>query len=288
MKYRTALFISILAMLLAACSGSKDAAATATREAEDTQVAVNVAETKEVSDSLTETAEAIAAQTEAVNLDNTATADARNAALTQQAAEIQAQRTANAATATAEAQPMLELITQLSQDGSISTSDGRLSRLDDFSESWAQINWFQWFQTGKSPANFVVKADVAWESASDKADWYTSGCGFVFRADREGDNFYMIYLALDGRVRLLRNRNGNLGEAGAKYYGNLDVPKGNAVFMLVVEGNKISAYVNGEPAFERTDNTHTEGRLAYTLISGTNKDFGTRCDMTDVWLWEIR
>lgn len=280
------IFLSVAA--LPACSGGRNAAATATQEAADTAVALSAAETKEVSDSLTATAAAIAAMTEAVEKSKLETSEAMNASLTERASTIEAQRTANAAAATAEAQPIVDLVAQLQSDGLMSDSNGRLTKLDDFKESWAQINWFQWFHTGETPENFMVTADVSWESASDKANWFTSGCGFVFRADRAGDNYYMIYLALDGRVRMLRKVNGNLGESGSKFYGKLDIPKGSAVFMLVVEGNKIRAFVNGDLAFEKIDNAHSEGSLAYTLISGTNKDFGTRCEMTNVWLWDLR
>jgi hypothetical protein len=287
MKIRNISATIFIAFLLGACSGGKEAAATATREAEDTAVAVGVAQTQAASDIIAFTADAIAAQTQSVFQNKTATGDALQAALTQKAVEIQAERTANVAAATSAAQPMMDLITQLSDEGILSTPNGRLTQLEDFHRSWAQIDWFTWYPSGHHPSNFVVKAKIAWETASDKANWYNSGCGFVFREDSSGDNFYAVYLALDGWVRMLRLVSGNLGHSGSSFYGKVDIPKGNADFMLIVDGNKIRAFVNDEMVFEKIDNAFSEGRLSFMLHSGTNKDFGTRCDMTDIWLWEI-
>ena len=60
-----------------------------------------------------------------------------------------------------------------------------------------------------------------------------------------------------------------------------------ADFTLIVNG--ISAYVlvNGEMAGEYTlaQSRPSLGGLGLTVLSGTNKDYGTRCEMTDLRLW---
>ncbi len=57
--------------------------------------------------------------------------------------------------------------------------------------------------------------------------------------------------------------------------------------MLVEEGGHIIYFVNGDKVLDRQDNQLTEGDLALTLVSGTNLDFGTRCTMTNIELWEF-
>jgi hypothetical protein len=63
-----------------------------------------------------------------------------------------------------------------------------------------------------------------------------------------------------------------------------------ADFTLIVKG--ISAYVLvddvlvGEYTLSQSKNLR--GGLGLTLLSGTNKDFGTRCEMTDIHVWTPR
>ena len=63
------------------------------------------------------------------------------------------------------------------------------------------------------------------------------------------------------------------------------MPKGQAQILLAVEGDKIVFFVNNEHVLTRIDGRLDSGGLSYTLLSGTNKGFGTRCDMTNVGLW---
>jgi hypothetical protein len=132
----------------------------------------------------------------------------------------------------------------------------------------------------------VVRAHTAWESASRTADWYAAGCGFVFRSADE-NNHYMIYLALDGNVYLKGYVAGKLVELGKEYAGQIERVKGEADIVLVVEGDRILYFVNGEKVLEQKNKSLKEGDLGLTLVSGTNKDFGTRCVITNIDLWDL-
>ena len=202
--------------------------------------------------------------------------------------------TAGAATrvarATSTAQPLADAVDRLVNEGYLTRGGGTYESLLDFFREWAQINWYQWYDTGKAPTDFVVRADVAWQSASDKANWFNSGCGFVFReAPREGDeqvlNHYLAYLGLDGVVYMARQSNGQYAELGKANYGKVDVPQGQAQIMLAVEGEHFNFFVNDTHVLSMTDGALDNGGLSYTLLSGTNRDFGTRCEMTNVGLW---
>jgi hypothetical protein len=204
--------------------------------------------------------------------------------------------TAGAATrvarATSTAQPLADEVARLVAEGYLTRGAGSYEGLLDFFREWAQINWYQWYATGKAPADFVVRADVTWKSASDKANWFNSGCGFVFRetppeGTSQGLNHYLAYLGLDGVVYLSRQTNSQFLELGKARYGRVEVPEGSAQIMLAVEGDAFHFFVNGEHVLSMRDGALTSGNLNYTLLSGTNRDFGTRCEMTHVGLWTL-
>jgi len=232
-------------------------------EDQATKVALESAATNQAATQVQDTAEALARE---------ATRDAATAA-----AKVES---------TAQAQPMLDLIQELYRDGYLTTTAGTYYSLDDFDESWAQINWYMWWYTDYSLTDFVIRANAAWDSASTSANWWTSGCGFVFREDGV-PNHYLAYLGLDGYVYFSRTVREKYASLGASYYGRLDTPKGQAQIMLVVEGTKISFFVNGERVHTRQDQGLNSGNLALTLLSGINTGFGTRCQMSNIELWEL-
>lgn len=219
-----------------------------------------------------------------------ATADAQDTQVAQERAVTRtAQAEATLARATASARGIADEAARLMAGGFITRSDGTFFRPDDFSESWAQINWYQWWGTGYAPADFVVRAHFHWNSASNNANWFNSGCGFVFREqDREPYDHYLAYLGLDGIVYIERARNGTLTTLGSARYGRVSIPEGEADFMLAVDGNKITAFVNGTRVVTVLDSGRADGWLNYTLVSGTNRDYGTLCEITDTELWELR
>ena len=223
--------------------------------------------------------EAAATNQAATQLQGTAEALAREATRDTATAAAKAE-------STAQAQSMLALVQELNRDGYLSTTAGTYYSLEDFDESWAQINWYMWWYTGYSLTDFVIRANAAWDSASTSANWWTSGCGFIFREDGV-PNHYLAYLGLDGYVYFARTVREKYASLGASYYGRLDTPKGQAQIMLVVEGTKITFFVNGERVHTRQDQGLNSGNLALTLLSGINTGFGTRCQMSNIELWEL-
>ncbi len=283
-----------LAGMVAGCGGSSapsrdtsaesavDVAATATYHAQEASSKQQAATQSGLS-AATSTAQAQRAEQQAATR-QAGTAQAQEAerqAATRQAATAQIELAMTAA-----ADEMRGLIEQLQADGYLESTDGTYIALEDFDQSWAQINWYQWWYTGYSPTDFVIVADAEWDSASDRANWWTSGCGFVFR-ENGVPNHYLAYLGLDGYVYFARNVNGVFAQLGRSYYGRVGTPSGQAQLMLVVEGASISFFVNGERVHSRNDQGLASGELALTLLSGINTGFGTRCRMTNIELWEL-
>lgn len=305
---RRALLMGLLVAVAAACAAPPMATLTPaptatagpdhTATAEAAQVAAEVAAglvaTIEAS-ALTATARASAeaaateaAATQAVVASRTAQAVAQTTA----AAERRITRTAAAAAtqvqATAQAQPLAARVEQIVAEGYLTRSAGTYARLDDYSDAWAQINWYQWLWTGYNPTDFVLRADFSWNSASETANWFNSGCGFVFReSSRENVDHYLVYLGLDSVVYFYKVRLGEHTELASASAGRLDVPEGSAQFMLAVEGDRFTAYVNDQRVITAHDGSLKDGLLNYTLLSGTNRDFGTLCRMSNVELWTL-
>jgi hypothetical protein len=186
--------------------------------------------------------------------------------------------------ATQQATAMMGVVQQLFDEGIIGSMEGEYYRLDDFEESWAQIGYYQWWKTGQTAENFVLSTDIAWESASDRANWPEAGCGIVFSEDGASDH-HLAYLSLDGYGKLAQISKGQWKTLASQRYGNLSIPNGNAKIMLVVDDQKINFYVNGQRVANAYDGSLNAGNIALTLLSGTNKDFGTRCQMSNIDLF---
>lgn len=188
--------------------------------------------------------------------------------------------------ATTVAEPMREIIENLYQDGLLPTTEGTFFSLDDFDQSWAQLNWYQWWYTGYQPDNFIIHSDVEYWSASNTANWFASGCGYVFR-ELDANNHYMTFLALDGNVYLSGYKQGKYLTLGKSYYGKLSLPNGKYTMVLIANGKNITVIINERPVLKKQYEHFMSGNLAFTLNSGTNKDYGTRCLMTNNWLWVL-
>ncbi len=177
--------------------------------------------------------------------------------------------------------------------GYLSSNSGNYFKLEDFSQEWPQINWYQWWLINRYAADFVINAHFKWSTASPTPE--DSGCGFIF-ALQKNDNHYAVFLDKT-RIVFLENRviNGQRGgyEVGkTRGTGRVNIvgDPSEADFSLAVNGNLAYITVNNEFVGEYTlsqDSTML-GQLGYTLLSGTNKDYGTRCEMTNVKLWVIK
>lgn len=207
-----------------------------------------------------------------------------------QATERALNRAARTATAQARVDEansgMSAVIDQLKQMGVIQNTNGSFHAVDNFSQSWAQLGWYQYWGTGLAPTNFVVRAHTEWESASRTADWYASGCGFVFY-ETDVKNHYLVYLALDGNVYLKGYVDGQFYELGKEDAGKVDNMQGSAEVILVVNHKKITYLVNDKQVLQREISQLSDGNLNLTVVSGTNKDFGTRCKMTGIEVWDL-
>lgn len=180
-----------------------------------------------------------------------------------------------------------QVVERYYKKGYLSSTKGEYHHLDDFSKDWAQINFYDLTDTGFSPEYFLVKAHFDWQSAIRNPD--PSGCGFAFH--KQGNDTYLFFVDKDyvllGSWNGTTNRFTRIGTTSGTGWVGLGNP-GSADVALVVNQKKAYAFVNDQLLGSYTLDTDWltgPGDLDYTILSGTNKDYGTRCNMTKVDLW---
>lgn len=287
------------------CAGVPGNPAPATAQLSPTVVdlqATSKAATKSANQAATQEAEAIALST--INAAETLNAQATTTAVfkaTERIQNIRATSTqvevvrqshkatedaGNLRAATAQARPLYDFLQQMQGEGVIPPVSGDFTPLWEFDESWAQINWYRFWYFGYSLKNFALRANAYWSSASEKANYFNSGCGIIFNYQDE-DNYHVIFLTMDGYAEIVRQYHGNSKILKRNYYGPLAVPEDEAEFELLVLDSEVFFYVDGQKAIQAYDSTIRQGDIGFTVSSGTNKGYGTRCRMSDAGFWEL-
>jgi len=176
--------------------------------------------------------------------------------------------------------------------GYLSSLEGVYVVLHDYSESVAKLNWIggHTIAYDRSLSDFVFTAHFAWSTAVQTAD--ESGCGIWFAIQDNGDSYFVF---LDkSRIYFLRYdaSQGRYTREVGKSRGTGQVAFGNpaeADFALIVNDHQAYVHVGDQfiGEYNLPANSITAGRLGYTVLSGTNKDYGTRCDISDARLWIV-
>jgi len=164
-------------------------------------------------------------------------------------------------------------------------SAGSFEAIDDFNEAWAQINWYQYWPVSETDGDFMFGAHLDWSSASSTPD--VSGCGVVFGLQSNDDHYAVVVDR--GRILFLMGRGSHVYEVG-KTSGSGRLSYGNPAEadLLVLVVNQ-TAYVSVDKDVTRytlSQDQVTSGDLALTVLSGTNRDYGTRCKMSNIHLWQ--
>jgi hypothetical protein len=202
------------------------------------------------------------------------------------------QKIADLRTATQAYFDALDAETQRYYDlGYLSTTDGTNRKYVDFVDEWAQLGWYNWHIYEKRAENFYVSAHFKWSSAYRNAD--LSGCGIVF-AIQENYDKYSVFLDRSGVLFYIYEESygyyrpvGITRGTGKVEFGNpFDQPV-EADFTLIVNDAYVYVLVNGDLVGEYTlsKNKFYKGGLGPAILSGTNKDFGTRCEITNFHGW---
>ncbi|HLF73067.1 MAG TPA: hypothetical protein VI524_01875 [Anaerolineales bacterium] len=171
--------------------------------------------------------------------------------------------------------------------GYLATTEGEFIELEDFSLDWAQLGWYNWLRLGDVASDFFLSAHFKWDSAFRNSD--ISGCGLIF-ALQENDDHYAVFLDRSKVFFLITDRSLGYSRPVGTTRGTgrvkFDYPA-EADFTLAVKDNSAYVLVNGEFVGEYTlaRSRPIHGTLGLTVLSGTNRGYGTRCEMTNMRLW---
>ena len=191
--------------------------------------------------------------------------------------------TPNAA-ATQRSEEIMSVLTGFLDDGFIDTTEGEAELLDDFKQEWAQLGWYKWWPVDGEYANFVFSAHFEWATANATPE--VSGCGIIFGL-QENDDHYAVFLD-KARILFLMSRGSNVYNVG-KTRGSGRANFGNpaeADFAVAIKGQMAYVSVDGEvTTYTLSQDQSSAGAFALTVLSGTNRDYGTRCTMTDAFVW---
>jgi hypothetical protein len=189
--------------------------------------------------------------------------------------------------ATQRAEELNATVQEYFEKGYLATTEGRFRELDDFSYDWAQLGWYRKFPIQDGVGDFFLSANFKWDSAFKNSN--ISGCGFVFGVQPNDDHYAVfldrqkvLFLITDNRVGFSKPVSPTRGTGIVKF----DYPA-EADFTLIVKGAYAYVLVNGEVIAEYTlaQSRSSKGGIGLTVLSGTNKDYGTRCEMSNLHLW---
>jgi hypothetical protein len=181
------------------------------------------------------------------------------------------------------------LLQEFADKGYVTTTDGDITPLADFKQEWAQLGWFNWWTfdpnvtTGKE---FIFKGHFSWSSATSSPD--PSGCGIIFGLQDSGD-FYAVFLD-NKRIYfyMYRSQLYAVGKTSGKGTTNFSNPA-ESDFALAVSNGKAYASVDGAvTTYTLSVDQTSAGTFAVSLMSGTNRDYGTRCEATKMVVWSAK
>lgn len=173
------------------------------------------------------------------------------------------------------------------EKGYLNSTDGQLVTVDDFHYEWAQLGWYNRFLLWDSAGDFFISAHFKWDSALESSN--ISGCGFVF-GWQPNDDHYAVFLDRTQVYFLITDHvlgyskpispTRGTGRVSFEYPAEAD-------FVLIVKGAYAYTLVNGDLVGEYTlaQSRPLHGKLGLTVLSGTNRDYGTRCEMTNLHFW---
>ena len=286
------ILVTFLACVFLTACGSSTAAPATTLTQNPTSLVASLASTSTSSPEPTSTAPSTPTETPLPTATPNQTATAEAASQLARSATQQAAQTATEASALATQQVEDAIWAKLVDDDLVNFNQGFRYSVDDFNESWAQRNWYKWWPFSYILSDFVIMTYIDWETA--EASYGNGGCGFVFRI-KDDNQHLVIFLTPKGDAQF-----GSMNYKGFTYqtihwknpnlpiYSSMTPPtSGSADFIVVAENDFITAYVDGIKIYQWYVALTTPGDMGYTILSGTNKDFGTSCKFSNTRVWEL-
>lgn len=184
-------------------------------------------------------------------------------------------------TATAQYDGFFTWVEKFAVEGIIPSVSGEYYPMDDYSKSFAKSGYFTWVTHDRvRSSNFIIQAKVTIANEIVK-NASKSGCGFVF------DEFVSnraIFFSLDGNV----NYRVDGYDYGSNYIDSALYENPDGVLLtLLFSNNAMRFYVNDRLALSGTILYGGPFQVGPSVLSGTSEGFGTRCDFTQIAIWDM-
>lgn len=184
--------------------------------------------------------------------------------------------------ATQQYEGLLAAVEKFAAEGVIPSTSGKYYPLDDHSDSFAKIRYYTWvLYQDAEPANFIMQARVKMTNATTE-NVYKSGCGFVLANEFSNHG---VFFSLDGNANYWADgyaRGSNYLDA-TLYEQNPD----GLTLTLLLSNKALLFYVNGRKALSGITIYGEPFNVGPAILSGTSEGFGTRCDFTEMALWQM-
>ena len=188
--------------------------------------------------------------------------------------------------ATQQAEVLQSLLASFQEKGLLQATEGTFKTIPDFKRASANKGYLEDItDTGETTGDhFVFSAHFKWSSAISTPD--RNGCGVVFGM-QDNEDRYAVFV--DREIILFVLKRGTYhyrvgrtnGPSGPKMGTPTDLD-----FALLVNGHMAYVSLNGTiTSYTLSADQTAAGKLALTLLSGTTRDYGTRCEMTNIVVW---
>ena len=174
-------------------------------------------------------------------------------------------------------------LAMLKKEGVIDNTEGETTYYGDYEDEWAQINWYQWI-TFEHASRFVLAANMSWSSASQTPNNFNSGCGVTFNSGTTAADYLLASVRMDGMIYFDGAKNSRNLSYGSYRYGPAST-KGTTDFVLVVDNDKATVYMDGKRVVRKAGLQVMGDGVGLCTLSGTNKDYGTRCTYKDIFFY---
>jgi hypothetical protein len=198
-------------------------------------------------------------------------------------------RTPNAAKTQAY-EDLFVYVQKFKDEGLIPSTEGKYMPLVGFEGEFAQVGWLRPFPSDYYMKHFIYKGHIEWSTALTTNE--TSGCGIAFAGQWTQDKSDYFGVILDkSRIFFSFLQGGyywDLGKTRGTGRLNFSNPA-EAELVLLAYDYKAFVYVDDEFIGEYTlpKKKDMEGYFGYAIISGTNRDYGTKCKITNSRIWKI-
>ena len=135
--------------------------------------------------------------------------------------------------------------------------------------------------------DFVFSADIDYSSGSRTPDISNAGCGLYFSSREDTYNYLMVTARMDGMIHLSGSNYGKYLSFKKYSYAAPNV-EGSVNLSVIRNGDTVTVYLDGENVLTSENMPSFGDLLGLAVLSGTNADFGTRCEFRNIRLytWE--